>query len=105
MESIWDKLVTVQMRLNYLDDKQMRIMNARFREIHEGAVGPDDAFTAQIATVRDELKELWPEKRYLLSQLDVSEKWSWISPAITNLTVYRGLSRMSGKGQSTLTLQ
>ena len=100
MESIWDKLVLVQARLNYLDNKRMRIMGARFKEIHEGATGPDEDFTAQIAAVTNELKELWPEKRYLLSQLSVSETWSWISPVITNLAVSRGPLQMSEKGQT-----
>lgn len=101
MESTWDKLVTVQARLNYLDNKKMRIMSARFREIHEGSTGPSEAFSAQIATVSDELGQLWPEKRYLLSQLNVPEEWSWISPVITNSTVSRGPLQTSKKDQRT----
>lgn len=105
MESTWEKLVTVQARLNYLDNKWQRIMSARFKKIHEGATGPDETFTTQIATVANELKELWPEKRYLLSQLNVPEKWSWLSPVITNLAVSQGPLQMSKKGQQTSTSQ
>ncbi len=105
MESTWDKLVTVQARLNYLDNKWQRIMSARFKEIHEGATGPDEVFTAQVATVANELKELWPEKRYLLSQLKVPEEWSWISPVITNLAVSQGPLQMFGKNPQASTSQ
>jgi len=98
MESNWDKLVTVQSRLNYLENKRMRIISARCDQIRKTGGGPDPSYTDQMLALATELKELWAEKRYLLSQLDVPEQWSWISPVITSLTVSQGPLQISRKG-------
>ncbi len=98
MQSAWDKLERVQGRLNYLDEKRMRVMSARCKEIHEGHVGPSDLFSAQLFDINTELHELWAEKRYLLTLVKEHNDTSWLSPMIKGSADWQGRLRMSKKG-------
>jgi len=98
MQSTWEKLVEVHSRIDYLEQKRMRVYTTRCRGITEGAVGPSIDFSTALASLNAELYELWAEKRYLLQELKTSESTSWISPRIPISLDSRGPLLMSKKG-------
>lgn len=91
----WDKLENVQGRINYLEEKRLRMMMARCKELHEYHCGPSQSFSSRLENIETELYELWAEKRYLLALLDIPSELSWVSLEIQGSRASQGPLQMS----------